>query len=83
MMRTRTKEIGDQNIVGQRIKAKRDELGLSQKDFLAQLQIAGLDFSNSSLSKLEGQFRHVNDRELIVIADTLKVSVNWLLGLEK
>ena len=82
-MRIRTKEIGGQNVVGQRIKAKREELGLSQKDFLAQLQIAGLDFSNSSLSKLEGQFRRVNDKELIVIAETLNVSFNWLLGLEE
>lgn len=81
-MKTRIKEIGDQNLVGQKIKARRDELGINQKNFLAQLQIAGLDLSNSALSKLEGQFRRVNDRELIVISKTLKVSVNWLLGIE-
>lgn len=81
-MRTRTKEIGTKNIVGQRIKSKREELGLSQKNFLAQLQIGGLDLSSSAISKIEGQFRHINDVELIVVAQTLKVSVDWLLGLD-
>lgn len=78
-MRTREKEIGDQNIVGQKIKKFREEMNLSQKDFLAQLQIAGLDLSNSAISKLEGQFRRVTDRELLIISKTLKISVDDLL----
>ncbi|MBQ6625393.1 MAG: helix-turn-helix transcriptional regulator [Clostridia bacterium] len=79
-MRTREKEIGDQNIVGQKIKKIREEMNLSQKDFLAQLQIAGLDLSNSAISKLEGQFRRVTDRELLIISKTLKISVDDLLN---
>lgn len=78
-MRTREKEIGEQNIVGQKIKKIREEMNLSQKDFLAQLQIAGLDLSNSAISKLEGQFRRVTDRELLIISKTLKISVDELL----
>ena len=79
-MRTREKEIGDQNIVGQKIKKIREEMNLSQKDFLAQLQIAVLDLSNSAISKLEGQFRRVTDRELLIISKTLKISVDDLLN---
>ena len=78
-MRTREKEIGEQNIVGQKIKKIHEEMNLSQKDFLAQLQIAGLDLSNSAISKLEGQFRRVTDRELLIISKTLKISVDELL----
>ena len=55
---------------------------MKQKDLLTQLQIAGIDLNASGLSKLEGQIRSVTDKELIVIAETLNVSVMWLLGLE-
>ena len=81
-MRVRKQALGNKNIVGNRIEQKRKEMGLKQKDFLTQLQIAGIDLNASGLSKLEGQIRSVTDKELIVIAETLKVSVTWLLGLE-
>jgi len=81
-MRVRKQALGNKNIVGSRIEQKRKEMGLKQKDFLTQLQIAGIDLNASGLSKLEGQIRSVTDKELIVIAETLKVSVTWLLGLE-
>lgn len=81
-MRIRKQALGNKNIVGNRIEQKRKELGLKQKDFLTQLQIAGIDLNASGLSKLEGQIRSVTDKELVIIAETLKVSVTWLLGLE-
>jgi len=40
-----------QNIVGAMVKQKRVELGLSQIDFSAQLQLRGWDISRSSLAK--------------------------------
>lgn len=82
-MRIRKQELGDRNIVGRRIEEKRKELGLKQKDFLTQLQIAGIDLNASGLSKLEGQIRSVSDKELVLIAKTLDVSVLWLLGIEE
>ena len=82
-MRIRKQELGDRNIVGRRIEEKRKELGLKQKDFLTQLQIAGIDLNASGLSKLEGQIRSVSDKELVLIAKTLDVSVLLLLGIEE
>ena len=68
--------------LGQRIAQKRKELGMKQKDFLAQLQVAGMDINASGLSKLEGQIRSVSDYELLIISQVLGVSIYWLLGIE-
>ena len=51
-MRTRKQELGTKNIVGAKVEAKRKELGMKQKEFLAQLQVAGMDINASGLSKL-------------------------------
>ena len=82
-MRIRKQALGDRNIVGARIEAKRKELGIKQIDLLTQLQIKGVELTASGLSKLEGQIRTVNDYELVALAEILGVSVNWLLGVEE
>ncbi len=79
-MRMRKQVLGDKNIVGARIEKKRKELGMKQKEFLAKLQVEGMDINASGLSKLEGQIRGVFDYELVVIARVLGVSLDWLLG---
>ena len=81
-MRMRKQKLGDKNIVGARIEQKRKELGIKQKDFLAKLQVEGMDINASGLSKLEGQIRGVFDYEIVVIAKGLGVSLDWLLGIE-
>lgn len=81
-MRIRKQELGTRNIVGAKIERKRKDLGIKQKDFLAQLQVEGLDINASGLSKLEGQVRSVLDYELVIIAKVLGVKVTWLLGIE-
>ena len=81
-MRIRKQPLGDRNICGKKVEARRKEIGMKQKDLLTQLQIAGIDLNASGLSKLEGQIRSVSDKELVIIAKTLNVSVLWLLGLE-
>ena len=58
----------------------RKELGMKQKELLAQLQVNGVDMNASALSKLEGQMRSVNDFELVALANIQNVSVDWLLG---
>ena len=55
---------------------------MKQKDFLARLQVEGMDINASALSKLEGQVRGVFDYELVIIARVLGVSFEWLLGTE-
>lgn len=81
-MRTRKQALGDMNIVGAKVEMQRKSIGMKQKDLLAQLQVRGIDLNASGLSKLEGQLRGVTDYELKAIADSLDVSVNWLLGIE-
>lgn len=81
-MRIRKQELGTRNIIGSKIESRRKELGIKQKDLLAQLQVAGLDINASGLSKLEGQVRSVLDYELVILAEVLGVSVAWLLGID-
>ncbi len=80
-MRTRKQELGTRNIVGARVESKRKELGIKQKELLAQLQVAGMDINASGLSKLEGQVRSVSDFELVILSQVLGVSVEWLLDI--
>lgn len=81
-MRLRKQPLGDKNICGERVEARRKEIGMKQKDLLTQLQIRGVDLNASGLSKLEGQLRSVCDTELIALSEVLDISVNCLLGLE-
>ena len=81
-MRIRKQPLGDRNICGERVEARRREIGMKQKDLLTQLQIRGIDLNASGLSKLEGQIRFVTDVELVALADILEVSVDYLLGRE-
>lgn len=81
-MRTRQQDIGDRNIVGKRVEQRRKAINMKQKELLEQLKVRGVELNPSGLSKLEGQLRRVMDYELVALADTLGVSINWLLGLE-
>ena len=82
-MRIRKQEIGNRNIVGQKVEARRKEINMKQRDLLTQLQIKGIDINAAGLSKIEGQLRSVNDYELKALSDVLGISVNELLGIEK
>ena len=77
-MKTRKIQVGDKNIVGQKIAKIRIEKGLKQKDFIAQIQTSGLDMNPSSYSKLEGQFHSATDKELYIISKLLNVDIKEL-----
>ena len=79
-MRLRTQELGNSNLIGERLTRKRRAMGLKQREFIVQLQINGIDISSSALSKIEGQHRIVTDKELTAIADVLNVTTDFLLG---
>lgn len=70
------------NLIGDRMRLARAMMKppLNQTDLLAKLQLQGLDFSQSTLSKIENGDRSVSDIELVAIADALKVKILWLLG---
>ena len=69
------------NICGPRVKKVREDKGLTGTDVTVAMQVMGISMSPSSLSGFENQRRAVCDYELLALADILKVSVNWLLGL--
>ncbi|MCL6660062.1 MULTISPECIES: helix-turn-helix domain-containing protein [Paenibacillus] len=81
-MKHRQEPPGDKNIIGSRVVAIRKSKGIKQREFLARLQTLGLDISQTSLSRLEGQYRLVQDYEVVMIAKALEVSVGYLLGEE-
>jgi len=73
---------GKKNICGDRVHEARCKLRLTQSDLAAQLQIAGIIIERDSISRIEIGTRFVADYELRELSKILKISVNWLLGLE-
>ena len=77
-MKLRKKEYGSVNMVGRNIERLRKQKGIKQKDFIAMMQSQGCDINPTSYSKLEGQLRLANDKELYVIARILGVTIDSL-----
>lgn len=77
-MKTRKQEYGTSNIVGKNIERIRKSQGIKQKEFIARLQVAGLDINPTSYSKLEGQLRLATDKEIYVISKELSVNLSEL-----
>ena len=71
---------GKKNISGKRIKIARKRNHLTQENFAAKLQLAGVTIERDSVSRIEIGTRFVTDYELKVIADILNVTVDWLLS---
>ena len=78
ILKIRKQEYGDKNLVGRNIEMLRNERGIRQKDFISQLQDAGLDINPTSYSKLEGQIRAATDKEIFIIARVLNVEMEKL-----
>lgn len=80
MMKIRKKEYGDCNLIGKNVEALRKKQGIKQKDFISKLQLYGLDINPTSYSKLEGQVRLANDKEIYVISKILGVKIEDLFS---
>lgn len=79
MSKPRRVPVGERNIVGAKVVRIRQEKHIRQKDLVAQLQSMGMDISDTSMSRLEGQNRLVQDFEVPILAKALDVSIEWLL----
>ena len=73
---------GKKNLCGERVHEARCKLRLTQSDLAAQPQVSGIILERDSISRIEIGTRFVADYELRALAKILKVSVNWLLGIE-
>jgi transcriptional regulator with XRE-family HTH domain len=71
------------NLIGNRVRQAR--LGINPKvkqlELIARLAVRGIQLDETAISKIEAKTRPVTDIELVAIAESLNVSVNWLLDL--
>lgn len=67
------------NISGNRIKQLREEIGLSQEQLAAGLQLKGLNLNQKAISRIETGERVVPDFELLYFAEIFEVPVEMLL----
>lgn len=81
-MKIRKQDYGTANMVGRNIERIRKKRNIKQKDFIAMIQTAGCDINPTSYSKLEGQVRAANDKELFVIAKILNTTIDSLFESE-
>ena len=72
------KKYGTKNSIGKNIIALREKRHMKQGELLAQLQLHNIPISASSLSDLEGQNRHVSEREIIALMDIFQITFEEL-----
>ncbi len=73
---------GKVNISGERMRQIRERQNMSQEQLAARLQVAGLNITQKSVSRMETGLRVVPDFELAYLAEALGVSINYLLGMD-
>lgn len=71
---------GKCNISGNRIRKYREQLGLSQEQLAANLQLIGLNLNQKAISRIETGERVVPDYELTYFAEIFSCNVNCLLN---
>lgn len=73
---------GQKNISGDRIHQSRTAQRISQQDLAARMQVKGVIIEREAISKIETGDRFVADYELMVFAEVLGVTMDWLTGKE-
>ena len=76
------KENNSKNIIAQRVKELRTERHMSQKALAEQLQLAGYEFSDLTILRIEQGSRFVPDYEVVALAEFFHVSCEYLLGIQ-
>ena len=74
----RRKQIGKRNLIGQTVAYLRDLNDMDQQELLTKLQVKGIDISQPSLSRLEGQKRDATDREVLALSQIFQVPMERL-----
>lgn len=70
---------GKKNISGDRIHQARTAMRLSQSELAARMQVNGVMIEREAISKIETMDRFVTDYELMMFAEVLGVSMEWLV----
>lgn len=74
---------GLNNICGKNIAALRKNMHISQRILAEKLQLNGLDIDKNAVQRIECGKRFVTDIELVIISETMGVSVDKLLHTAK
>ena len=75
------KKTNSKNRIGQRVKELRKAHNLTQKTLATKLQLAGYDFNDLAILRIEQGTRFVPDYEVVALAEVFNVSCEYLLGL--
>ena len=75
------KKTNSKNRIGQRVKKLRKAHNFTQKTLAAKLQLAGYDFNDLAILRIEQGKRFVADYEVVALAEVFNVSCEYLLGL--
>ena len=67
------------NLSGSKIQQLRTEMGLSQEQLAAKIQLMGIEISQNSISRIECGKRVVPDFELKYFAEFFHKPVEWFL----
>lgn len=76
------KENNSKNLVGKRVRELRTERQLSQRALAEQLQLAGYEFNDLTVLRIEQGTRFVPDYEVVALAEFFHVSCDYLLGMK-
>ena len=74
------KKTNSKNRIGQRVKELRKAHNLTQKTLAAKLQLAGYDFNDLAILRIEQGTRFVPDYEVVALAEVFNVSCEYLLA---
>lgn len=67
------------NIIGKKIKKFRTDAGLTQKGLAEKLQLAGYEFTDLTILRIEQGKRFVPDYEVAILAEFFHVTTDELL----
>ena len=76
------KENNSKNLIGKRVRELRTERHLSQRALAEQLQLAGYEFNDLTVLRIEQGTRFVPDYEVVALAEFFHVSCDYLLGMK-
>lgn len=66
------------NLIGENLKKYRESKNLSQRAFIAKLNLIGLNLDQSSLARIETFKREVYDYEVVYFSEVLKIDIKDL-----
>ena len=75
------KNTNSKNRIGKRVKELRIAKKLSQKALAEQLQLAGYEFNDLTVLRIEQGIRFGPDYEVVALAEYFQVSCDYLLGI--